>query len=101
MSEYSSNGKLTRESAVAGARRAARRAGLFASGDLAEALGRVVADEGLPRELLAEHDGLARLCEASRAAADLVRLACDPVYAHLRWRLQASSAPLAVGRRGR
>jgi Tfp pilus assembly protein PilF len=101
MSEYSSNGKLTRESAVAGARRAARRAGLFVSGDLAEALGRVVADEGLPRELLGEEQGLARLCEASRAAADLVRLASDPVYAHLRWRLSASHVPLAAGRRGR
>ena len=59
MSEYSSSGKLTRENAVAGARRAARRAGLFASGDLAEALGRVVADEGLPRELLTEEEYLA------------------------------------------
>jgi cellulose synthase operon protein C len=101
MSEYSSNGKLTRESAVAAARRAARRAGLFLSGDLTEALGRVVADEGHPPELLYEEGGLGHLCDASRAAADLVRLACDPVYAHLRWRSRVSVAPLAMSRRGR
>jgi hypothetical protein len=101
MSEYSSDGKLTRENAVAAARRAARRAGLFLSGDLAEALARVVADEGLPSELLRDESGLARLCDASRAAADLVGLACDPAYAHLRWRSQVSAAPHAVSRRGR
>jgi hypothetical protein len=86
MTEWCKDGKLSRENAVASARRAARRAGLFVCGDLTEALGRVVSDEGIPRDVLAGPSGLERLCEASKAAADLVRLATDPVYAHLRWR---------------
>jgi hypothetical protein len=86
MAEWCKDGKLSRESAVASARRAARRAGLFACGDLTEALARVVADEGIPRDVLGGPLGLQRLCEASKAASDLVQLATDPVYAHLRWR---------------
>jgi hypothetical protein len=41
MAEWCQSGQLSREVAMASARRAARRAGLFVSGDLAEALGRV------------------------------------------------------------
>jgi hypothetical protein len=86
MTEWCRDGKLSRENAVAAARRAARRAGLFISGSLSEALSRVASDEGIPREVIAGRDGLERLCEQSRAALDLVRLAIDPMYAHLRWR---------------
>jgi hypothetical protein len=88
MTEWCKEGKLTRDIAIASARRAARRAGLFVSGDLAEALGRVASDEGIAPDLLAGPDGLERLCERSKAASDLVRLATDPVYAHLRWRTE-------------
>jgi tetratricopeptide (TPR) repeat protein len=101
MAEWCKEGKLTRETAVASARRAARRAGLFVSGDLAEALGRVASDESIPAELLAGSDGLERLCEKSTTAADLVRLATNPVYAHLRWRSELRRAGAGLTRKGR
>jgi len=100
MTDWCKEGKLTRESAVASARRAARRAGLFASGNLGEALRRVAADEGIEAGLLAGPEGLVQLCARSRAAADLVRLAADPVYAHLRWRGALAGASVGVNRRG-
>jgi hypothetical protein len=100
MTEWCKDGKLTRENAVASARRAARRAGLFVSGDLAEALGRVASDESIPVELLSGPDGLERLCERSTMAADLVRLATDPVYAHLRWRAELRRSGAGMTRRG-
>jgi hypothetical protein len=92
---------LTRELAVAAARRAARRAGLFASGTLGVALGRVIAEESIDAAVLKGPDGLARLCSRSPAASDLVRLACDPLYAHLRWRPATARAGMApITRRG-
>jgi tetratricopeptide (TPR) repeat protein len=100
MTEWCKEGKLTRDSAVASARRAARRAGLFASGDLGEALRRVAADEGIEAGLLAGPEGLSLLCERSKAAADLVRLAADPVYAHLRWRGALAETSADLTRRG-
>jgi hypothetical protein len=100
MTQWCKEGKLTREAAVASARRAARRAGLFAAGDLVEALARVVAEEGIDQSLLSGPDGLARLCAKSAAAADLVRLAIDPVYAHLRWRPDAARPGAGLTRRG-
>ncbi len=100
MTEWCKEGKLTRESAVASARRAARRAGLFACGDLGEALRRVAADEGIDRELTRGADGLLALCERSKAAADLVRLATDPVYAHLRWGTELAHSVPGLERRG-
>ncbi len=100
MTEWCRDGKLTRELAAASARRAARRAGLFACGDLAVALNRVLADEAIPIEVLDRADGLARLCSKSRAAADLVRLACDPLYAHLRWQPKAARPGGGLTRRG-
>lgn len=99
MTEWCKEGKLTRDIAVASARRAARRAGLFVSGDLAEALGRVASEEGIPADLIAGPDGLERLCEKSKAASDLVRLATDPVYAHLRWRGELRRAGSGMTRR--
>jgi cellulose synthase operon protein C len=100
MTEWCRQGKLTREAAVASARRAARRAGLFVSGDLAEALGRVASEENIPAELLGGSDGLERLCERSPTAADLVRLATDPAYAHLRWRSELRRPGAGMTRRG-
>jgi tetratricopeptide (TPR) repeat protein len=100
MIEWCKDGKLTRDWAVASARRAARRAGLFAAGNLGVALGRVVADEGIDPTLLEGGAGLARLCARSLAAADLVRLACDPVYAHLRWRPAPTRLGAGLTRRG-
>jgi tetratricopeptide (TPR) repeat protein len=100
MIEWCKDGKLTRERAVASARRAARRAGLFAAGDLSVALGRVVTEEGIDPALLDGDAGLSLLCVRSPAAADLVRLACDPVYAHLRWRPDAMRPGAGLTRRG-
>lgn len=99
MSEWCKEGKLTRDMAVASARRASRRAGLFVSGDLAEALGRVASEEGIVADRIAGPDGLERLCEKSKAASDLVRLATDPVYAHLRWRSGSRRAASGMTRR--
>ncbi len=100
MIEWCKEGKLTRELAVASARRAARRAGLFASGDLVEALARVAGEEGIEPTLLRGPEGLVRLCAKSAAAADLVRLATDPVYAHLRWRPELGRHGAGTTRRG-
>ena len=100
MIEWCKEGKLTRELAVASARRAARRAGLFASGDLGVALARVVAEEGIDSAQLAGSGWLARLCGKSAAAADLVRLACDPVFAHLRWSTELVRPGAGLTRRG-
>jgi len=101
MTEWCKEGRLTREMAVAAARRAARRAGLFASGTLGVALARVVAEEGIDASLLKGPEGLARLCARSPAASDLVRLACDPLYAHLRWRTDGARTDAApITRRG-
>ncbi len=100
MIEWCKEGKLTRELAVASARRAARRAGLFASGDLGVALSRVVAEEGIDSAQLAGSGWLARLCGKSAAAADLVRLACDPVFAHLRWSTEPTRPGAGLTRRG-
>jgi cellulose synthase operon protein C len=100
MTEWCKDGKLTRELAVTSARRAARRGGLFACGDLVEALARVVAEERIDQSLVSGPDGLARLCSKSPAAADLVRLALDPLYAHLRWRPEVTRPGAGLTRRG-
>jgi len=50
--------------------------------------------------LLSGPDGLARLCTKSLAAADLVRLALDPLYAHLRWRPEVVRPGAGLTRRG-
>jgi hypothetical protein len=100
MIEWCKEGKLTRELAVASARRAARRSGLFASGDLGVALSRVVAEEGIDSAQLAGPGWLARLCAKSAAAADLVRLACDPMFAHLRWCTEPTRPGAGLTRRG-
>jgi predicted outer membrane lipoprotein len=101
MTQWCREGRLTRELAVAAARRAARRAGLFAAGTVGVALGRVIAEEGIDAVVLKGPEGLARLCARSPAASDLVRLASDPSFAQLRWRPDGVRAGVApVTRRG-
>jgi hypothetical protein len=71
--------------AMEASRRALRRAGLFACGDLGVALRETCLDEGQPPELMGTPDGVAKLCEASSSVADLIRLATSPEYAAVRW----------------
>ena len=85
---------ITYEAAMESARRAARRAGLFASGDLSTALRLVVAELKLELDTpLTDEGGLARACAAHPALADLVRLATRSEYAEARFR----AAPSAEG----
>ncbi len=71
--------------ALAAASRAARRAGLFMSGDLAVSLGRVCAQESLDVGLLRRPSGVRDLCASNAAIADLVRFATSLEYALARW----------------
>ncbi len=67
------------------ARQAVRRAGLFVSGDLTVAVRETCADLGVSTWGLDAPGGLAALCSASPAVADLVRLATSQEYANARW----------------
>ncbi len=78
-------GALDYDTAMATARRAVRRAGLFVTGDLAVALAEACADESIAPKSLSEPNGLSALCSASPAVADLVRLAASSEYAEARW----------------
>lgn len=84
MTEWCASGAVSQDVAVAAARRAARRAGLFASADVRVALGRLRTGASRSR---ASHEppGLSALCQQSTEAADLLLLACDPAFARLRW----------------
>ncbi|MDC0741148.1 tetratricopeptide repeat protein [Polyangium mundeleinium] len=83
---------ITYEAAMESARRAARRAGLFASGDLPTALRLVVAELKLELDApLTAEGGLARACAAHPALADLVRLATRSEYAEARFRAAPST----------
>ncbi|MDI1449508.1 hypothetical protein [Polyangium sp. 6x1] len=83
---------VTYEAAIESARRAARRAGLFASGDLPTALRLVVAELELDLDVpLTAEGGLARACAAHPALADLVRLATRSEYAEARFRAAPST----------
>ncbi|WP_170229272.1 hypothetical protein [Polyangium fumosum] len=83
---------ITYEAAMESARRAARRAGLFASGDLPTALRLVVAELKLEIDTpLTAEGGLARACAAHPALADLVRLATRSEYAEARFRAAPST----------
>lgn len=73
------------EIAVASARQAVRRAGLFACGDLMIAVRETCADLGISPRGLESPGGLAALCASSPAVADLVRLATSPEFADARW----------------
>ncbi|HEY6560437.1 MAG TPA: hypothetical protein VI072_24300, partial [Polyangiaceae bacterium] len=81
---------LSYEAALASAKTATRRAGLFVAGDLAVAVRETCADENIPADLLAAPNGLSALCSSSPAVADLVRLATSPEYAETRWQVNAS-----------
>jgi tetratricopeptide (TPR) repeat protein len=85
LTELCAHGALTREEAQHTAGRAAMRAGLFASADLALALARCLGESAKPTAL-AEPGALAALCREHPAAADLVRLATSPQYAEARFR---------------
>ncbi|HMR10418.1 MAG TPA: hypothetical protein PKA88_31795, partial [Polyangiaceae bacterium] len=74
--------------ALVSARRSVRRFGLFAAGDLLVALKEVVADEGVPEEVLSQAGGLRRLAKVREAVADLLRLSTSPEYAHARWQVE-------------
>ncbi len=71
--------------ALGAASRAARRAGLFMSGDLAVALGRVCAQQSVDSTRLRGASGLRDLCQSNQAVADLVRFATSLEYALARW----------------
>jgi hypothetical protein len=74
------------DDAVWAARRLARRAGLFASGDVGLAVRRAIAEERLElRQELTAPTGLAAACADHPELADLVRLATSPEYAAARW----------------
>ncbi len=81
---------LSYEAALASAKTAARRAGLFVAGDLAVALRETCADENIPAHLLLPPNGFSALCSSSPAVADLVRLATSPEYAEMRWQVRSS-----------
>jgi hypothetical protein len=76
---------LRYESALASAKTATRRAGLFVAGDVRVAVRETCVDENISTKVLDEPDGLAALCSGSRAVADLIRLATSPEYAETRW----------------
>ena len=78
-------GALDYDAAMATARLAVRRAGLFVTGDLGVALAEACADESIAPRSLSEPGGLSALCSASPAIADLVRLAVGSEYAEARW----------------
>jgi cellulose synthase operon protein C len=83
---------ITYESAVESTRRAMRRAGLFAAGDVPTAINMAIAELGLSLdEPLSAPLGLARACAAHAPLADLLRLATRSEYAEARW--HAASAP--------
>jgi hypothetical protein len=77
--------QLDYDLAMATARRAVRRAGLLSAGDVKVALREACSEEGIASSALEAPGGLASLCSASLAIADLVRLATSQEYAETRW----------------
>lgn len=69
--------------------RAMRRAGLFACGDLALALGALASEAGQPGLAGVGDGALAAAASASEDVCDLVRLAIRAEYAEARWQLPA------------
>jgi hypothetical protein len=80
------------ETAMENARRAARRAGLFVSGDLGVTLRQTCRQEGIPPEAVAPAS-LSRLVTDSAAIADLVRLATGSEYSAARWQSLRGTRP--------
>ena len=83
---------LDYEQALGASRQAMRRAGLYASGNLALAVKKTIAELHLALDVpLGAPDGLAKACAKSPAIADLVRFATRTEYADARW--QPSQTP--------
>ena len=82
---------LAYEPALLNARIAARRAGLFACGDLGVAIREICADEGLDSGLITVPGGLAALSEKSPSVKSLYGLAISAEYAETRWRTPRSA----------
>ncbi|MBK7580806.1 MAG: hypothetical protein IPI67_11425 [Myxococcales bacterium] len=81
------------ETAMDNARRAARRGGLFVSGDLGAALRQTCRQEGLPLQALEAPATLSKLVGEQPAIADLVRLATSSEYAAARWQSPRGTRP--------
>jgi hypothetical protein len=92
--ELCDKGELRYESAIANARRARRRAGLFACGDLATAMRLAAAELELAVPLPLDASSLSELCREPHLA-DLFDLAIQPEFARARW----SRAPFDAARR--
>ncbi len=81
------------EGALARARRAARRAGLLACGDVAAALHEVSREQGIASPLALDSlEAVATLARRHPALLDLLRFALDADYAALRWGPPAEGA---------
>lgn len=88
---------LRYDDVIGAARRAVRRAGLFASANVKVAVEQACRETG--RETPADLDGLATLCAADTDVADLLRLAAAPEYAETRWQ-SARNSPGGQAARG-
>ena len=88
------------ELVVERANQSGRRVGMFLTGDFAHAARTVVAEHpGLDPAELQQPGGLAKLCAALPALADLLRLAVRPEYADARWHVpspQSARFPFAA-----
>lgn len=78
-------GALDYETGVRAARLAARRAGLFVSGDLSVALRETCVEEGVPVATLEHPSGISELCRTSTTVQSLLLLATGAEYAETRW----------------
>jgi cellulose synthase operon protein C len=84
LTELCAQGSLSRSEALKSAQRAAARAGLYATGNLATSLLKLTSPAKAAQ--LVEPGGLALVCKSDAAAADLLRLATSPQYAEARFR---------------
>ncbi len=85
------------ETGMESARRAARRAGLFVSGDLGVALRQACRQEGIPPEAVQSPANLTQAVAANAGLADLVRLATGSEYAAARWQSPRGTRPVGGG----
>lgn len=85
------------ETGMESARRAARRAGLFVSGDLAVALRQTCRQVGIPPETVQSPALLQKAVGESAAIADLVRLATSSEYSAARWQSLRGTRPAGGG----
>lgn len=91
---FAAGNSTSHEMPIDAARRAARRAGLFACGDLPTTLRMVMAEQGISLDVpLTAREGLALACEKHAEIAELVRLATRSEYAEARWNASSSGDP--------